>query len=125
MTIRDGPLEKQVPLGGGPRRNCYSDSRAEKGLPILGKKQKLLFQIRRHICKLDEEEGTRTHLTPAADTIVPWCGFCHPNALAQPTWGWLRAGDCSETEGTALAEQLPRGHDAKATCFRMTTGCQA
>lgn len=57
MTIRDGPLEKRVPLGGDPHRNCYSNSRAEKGLPILGKKQELLFQIITFANLMKEEGG--------------------------------------------------------------------
>lgn len=92
MTIRDGALEIQVLPGGSPRSNCCSENRAEKGLHILGKKQKLLFQIRHHICKLDEEGGRHTHLTPATDAIISRHGFLPPNTLTQPSWGLAVSG---------------------------------
>ena len=119
MTIRDGPLEKQVLLGGDPRRNFYSDNRAEKGLHILGKKQKLLFQIRHHICKLDEEGGRRTRLSPAADAIISRCGFLPPKhtdsanlgaesrltaAQKQSGWPWL-SSSCAGAKQKPLVSE--------------------
>lgn len=92
MTIKDGALEIQVLLGGSPHRNCYSENRAKKGLHSLGKKQKLLFQISHHICKLDEEGRRHPHLTPATDAIISRHGFLPPSTLTQPSWGLAVSG---------------------------------